>query len=854
MLRTFTIPPLQAQELLDFNIESLLFLGLLFLIGMGLLLLSERIFRIRHKWRFRFLFLFVYCTALASGIYFIHIRQDKEEKIRWAGLMSDPHDREAEVLFSKQLNRWKDDTLSSRLAFALQQSEKESSFSQSPSSSERDSLEKHLYRNYFEKCFPCYECFFTFCNPDEILLVSPEQTVDCRTFFQDKAQSGQNTDIPGLYTIDYGLEFYAYLFLHPIPCGHDTLWANIELGRKKFSDVPGKTGMHIPPSYSYAYYFKQDLWSHNGDFLYPFQLKYSAGDSVHFVNWRDYSHLYYPLPGQRTLLLSSPRSKAIDILHNFSLLFLMFGIFGSLCLALMDKNFLGRSGSYSQRLSATTFFMVLLIFSVFGGASLFFMQQVNQNENTRLLHNQTLAILAEMESDYLDVPSESIENRDPLLLQSLTRDIKDLSNLFRTDIYFYATDGSLLCESENSQLIPDCIEADVIHEILQEQSHLLIRKKKFGKNVRGWLAYTPFRNANNQILGFFSIPYFSQVEEWRSEMNRFLGTFLNIFVILSLLTLWVSYLLARRITKPLSLIAMRVSQIRLTHKNQHLEWKRNDEIGVLIRQYNSLVDQLEISSRKLAESEREHAWTEMARQVAHEIKNPLTPIKLQVQQLQRCYRDGCSDFGEKLDRFTQMLSQQIDHLAAIAGTFSQLAKWQKPDMQEICPENIFKRILLLYQADESIDFSLTVGPDCGKISIQADPKFFEQILNNLIKNAIQAIQEKNIGRKGHIRLEMMRTDEHPVSGRGKKEYLRIIVRDNGPGVDADMAEHIFEPHFTTRSTGAGLGLAICRRLADSMNAEILLEPSRSAEPGACFSLFFEIRSPGTPSRNESNLP
>lgn len=789
--------PLQAKELLNFNLWSAVCAGGLFLIGFGLLLLCEKVFKISAKGIFRSLFLSVYCLVCATAVYLNGIRQEQQDRLEWARKIAFSRDLPAEKRFAKALQEQQQDgTLPT-------------AFSRIDRPGGKDSLINSWQDLVFSPSFNHYRCFFTFCEPEELLLLEDSLTANCRAFFEQKTQKGTPTGIPGLYGTDYGIEYYAYLFQIPVFSGQDTLMMNVELGRKKFADVPGSMGLRLPPAYSYAFYSENELWSYNGSFLYPFRLKRDTPDSLYFFKRQGYDHLLYPLEQDRLLVLSTPEADPTDILPNFSLFFILFGIAGSLVLALFDKDFLGTAGTYTRQLRSGMFVLLLSVVFVFGAVALLFIRQINLNENAKLLRSQSLSILAEMESRYMNLPGECLlPPRNDSIIAKLHAETEQLGNLFRKDIYLYSTQGELISSPRPESLLPEQLDQGLLNEIAEEQSHLLILPRQ-----GSLLAFASFRNANGEVIGFFCLPYYIPVERQRAEMSRFLCTYLNIMVLLCLITFVFSSLLARRITKPLQLVTRMVAQIKPAQKNNHLEWKRKDEIGVLVKQYNLLVDELETSLRKLAESERENAWSEMARQVAHEIKNPLTPIKLQVQLLQRAYNEGDRhDFKERLDRFAELLGGQIDRLAHIAGAFSQFAQWQKPQLQEVYPAQIVRQTLELFKADEKITFRTEIPPQNEKIRIYADSGFLEQILINLIRNAVQAFEEAQT-LNPEIRLGI---EESPDG------ICTLYVADNGPGIRTENRERIFEPRFTTRSTGAGLGLAICRRLAESMNAEIAL--------------------------------
>lgn len=838
--------PLQAKELLDFNVSSVLCLAVLFIVGFSLMMLGEYAAGIRkRRWLFRLSFLVVYSILCASTLYVFSQRQERFRRERWAESIACNRDFKAEEFFAERVGEMNGDTALSRLA--------EAAASGTPFEAARgkSALQGYLQTTYLETPFSRYQYYFTFCEGNEWLLLDNETTLSCAVFFARKALDGTQTPVPGLTAIDYGIEHYAYLYRLALPLGEpaatgtsgadtatapvagqfpDTLYVNIELGRKKFADIPGQEGLRLPALYSYAFYSDGDLLSHTGNFLYPYHLVLPPSDSLFFKNWKSCSHLFYPLGNSRFLIVSTPQADPWEILHDFSLFFLLFGWVGSLLLFAVDKNFLGEAGSYAQRLRTGTYLLLLAAFLVFSLMSVWFMQRSYRNENLKVLRNESLSVLGEMESRYWTATAEDFYHApsSDSLQASFREDINELADLFRTGVYFYSAQGGLLFEQPRP-FVPERLDSLMLRDVVEEQQQLTFHSLNQGRKLRAKAAIFPLRNADNEILGYFYMPYFSHQDLWRSEMNRFLGFYLFVMVLLSVVMMTASYWLARRISRPLSLVAEKVSRISLTRKNEHLVWNRKDEIGKLVEQYNVLVDELETSSRKLAESERESAWSEMARQVAHEIKNPLTPLKLQAQQLQRAYRDGKDDFAARLDKFTVLLCEQIDRLAAIAGTFSQFAKWQKPEMQNVAPVDILKKIEAFYAADEHTEFVLQLPPSAEAIRMEADPRFVEQILHNLIKNALQALQEAGT--------------EHPrivLELKASREKCVLCVSDNGPGIDAGKRAHIFEPHFTTRSTGAGLGLSICRRLAESMHARISLddaggpapEPASASSPGA----------------------
>jgi len=262
----------------------------------------------------------------------------------------------------------------------------------------------------------------------------------------------------------------------------------------------------------------------------------------------------------------------------------------------------------------------------------------------------------------------------------------------------------------------------------------------------------------------------------------------------------------------------------LGKKSKHLEYKDADEIGELVKQYNRMVDELDESARKLADSEREYAWREMAKQIAHEIKNPLTPMKLNVQQLLKSWKDGIPDFDEKIEGFAKNQIEYIDNLSTIASAFSSFAKMPGANPAEVDLIEQVKSTLELFSNTDNVNFDV-IWPQEKKIFILADRDQLNGIFSNLFKNSIQAIPA---GRKGLISVTM-----EVVSNK-----VMVSVRDNGEGIQEDLKKKMFTPNFTTKSSGTGLGLSIVKRYVEGAGGRVWFESE--AGKGTVFHLEFPL--------------
>jgi nitrogen fixation/metabolism regulation signal transduction histidine kinase len=290
-----------------------------------------------------------------------------------------------------------------------------------------------------------------------------------------------------------------------------------------------------------------------------------------------------------------------------------------------------------------------------------------------------------------------------------------------------------------------------------------------------------------------------------------------IFIAIGLLAVFI----ARQITNPLTIIQTSLSRTIYGQKNEPIKWQRNDEIGALITEYNNMIAALEQSAQKLAQSERESAWREMAKQVAHEIKNPLTPLKLGLQLLEKSWRDKDPKFDQKFERFSKSFVEQIESLSSIASEFSAFAKM--PDTR-IVRMDIFEALsqaVTIFKQMENL--RIVFNPPDTQFFINADRDQLLRCFNNLLKNAIEAIPPD---RQGLIEINYLITSKN----------ILLSVKDNGNGIPDNLREKIFEPNFTTKSSGTGLGLAFVKNSIENAGGKVWFETTTGAGTTFYFSL------------------
>jgi nitrogen fixation/metabolism regulation signal transduction histidine kinase len=261
------------------------------------------------------------------------------------------------------------------------------------------------------------------------------------------------------------------------------------------------------------------------------------------------------------------------------------------------------------------------------------------------------------------------------------------------------------------------------------------------------------------------------------------------------------------VTKPLRFLQTNLSLIQFGKKNQVIDYDKNDEIGVLIREYNKKLVELEQTAEQLTKSERESAWRDMAKQVAHEIKNPLTPMKLSIQQMMRVFEKENPAAKEKVDRLAISLIEQIDGLTRIANEFSNFAKMPSPILEKVELIDVIKNVISIFEQE-----GVTIQFECSltKIELQADKDQLIRAINNLLQNSIQAFDGKEDG-KINLKIDL------------ENENCKIAITDNGKGIPLERQNKVFVPYFTTKSTGTGIGLSITKQIVENHNGKIYFE-------------------------------
>ena len=401
----------------------------------------------------------------------------------------------------------------------------------------------------------------------------------------------------------------------------------------------------------------------------------------------------------------------------------------------------------------------------------------------------------------------------------------EIANIHNLEINIYDLNGRLLINSNAPMLngqIARLVPAEILEKVKQSSTNRFVTlAEKQGDTYRYAYSYL-MDYIEKKPIGIIKLPYKEDQTFYKNELQKFLSIFGIVYVIVLIISIFIAYYLSRFITKSLKTIADRLTETSLTEKNKKIELVSNSyEIDRLVKSYNNMIDELEESANKLAQSEREEAWREMAKQVAHEIKNPLTPMRLTVQSFQRKFDPNDPNIRQKIDDYSKTLIQQIDTMSSVASAFSNFASMPAQQNETLNVVDIVELTLDIFNEDY-IEFV----SDSKEVITKIDRTQLIRIITNLVKNAIQAIPEDQIEKS--IRVSVKKENNNAI----------IAVSDNGKGIANEDFNRIFEPKFTTKSSGMGLGLGIIKNIIENYNGTITFESK--INKGTTFSVSLPI--------------
>ncbi|TGE16262.1 sensor histidine kinase [Hymenobacter elongatus] len=587
---------------------------------------------------------------------------------------------------------------------------------------------------------------------------------------------------------------------------------------------------------SYAGFEHGRLVYNEGDFDYGNQLSlqqlqdprlYSTGLSVN-----GFHHLAVRGPQNRTAVVTTATYSFTDWLANFSFLFLLHTFFWLLAIGI----YMLARGRYFEAFR-TNFSTKIQLFLNFGILVPLIVVSIATASQVTNFYKRDLLRTYERRGEA--VQANLLKNR-AVLADSASRTAlidlaENVSSLTETDLNLYNAQGQLLVSSQplifESGLLGPLMNPQAAAALAEQAQPRVLLTERAGSLSFNSL-YLPLRTTMGPerasvVVGYVGIPFFDSEKELDNKLIELISTILNIFTVMFILFLILTFIASRLLTSPLKVLTEKLKHTTLTGQNEMLAYESSDEIGLLVREYNAMLLKLEESKQELATQEKEAAWREMARQVAHEIKNPLTPMKLSLQFLQKAIAENRPNTEELISRISQTLITQVDVLSDIATSFSNFTNLPAMRPERLDVASILRRCVGLHQGGArggSIQLALPAAAEAEQYQVFADENLLVRTFNNLLINALQAVPES---RKPLItaRLEAYGDDR-----------VRVCIQDNGAGIPENVRDKVFVPNFTTKESGSGIGLAVARRGIESAGGKIWFETQESVGTMFCIEL------------------
>ena len=699
-----------------------------------------------------------------------------------------------------------------------------------------DKIWNYLHETYFSGYWGNFNFNIVLCRHDDPLRLSPGNGIskNCFNFFEERIRTnGHKLTGTDFYFIDdqggrsnyLGKMFFKTnknatngLFIE--------LYSDINVFQPGYSELlldekyHGYAGLK---DYSFAKYINGEMVLRTGEFPYD---KTDAEYVEKISDYRIFStggfqHVLYK-NGNATILITRPDITFGDKIISFAYLFAFILLFSNMFIILRSVPGFRviNTLNFRQKLQLSYIIILLVSFLLIGivVASLTIGQyHTKHNENIKEKLNSVYLELDNNLSGEKHLSGDWRNNNYTSLNELLIR----LSNIFNTDINLYDLNGFLMATSRPEIFYRDLTSRRINNMAYNNLAHFTkseyLQKEKIG-SLEYLSAYVPFFNNDNKVLAYLNLPYFRMQSVLAREISNLVVAIINFTLLLIVITMSLAVFISGRLTAPLTMLIDGLASVEVGKKSKQLSYKGNDEIGGLVKQYNRMVDEIEESTGKLANSEREYAWREMAKQIAHEIKNPLTPMRLNVQQLLKSWNDKAPGFDTKLKRFTENQIEYIDNLSSIATAFSSFAKMPGTNPVEVNLPDQIRITLELFKNTDNVTFSVH-WPHESKVIVYADKEHLNGVFSNLFKNGIQSIP---VGRKGLINIGMEVLADKVV----------VSISDNGTGISEDLQDKLFTPNFTTKSSGMGLGLSIVKKYVESANGRIWFESV--ADKGSVF--------------------
>ncbi len=763
---------------------------------------------------------FFICLFGAGVLYYFNNMKEREKRLNYVKLQLSPNrDELAEFAFYK-------------VADSIAQSKAIKSFFDKPTLAGRKAINTLIGTQYLSgSALSKYDAKIYLYEPHGGGLFNSDST----DFFSllDEKNDASATNTSNLYYVESILDrnyYLSYIKVYSDTINNVIGYVMIDLSHKKQANETVNSELLQPAfsnnknsEYTYAIYINDKLLSQINDYSFPTQLRNDtlAKDQYNFYKNKGVVELMYKISDNRTIVVVRTHSAVIEFITLFSYLFGLLVVIAivillyQLYLSYFTSAFItGKFVKFTlrRRIHLSMLAVVLFSFIVIGLVTITFFTYQYKNSNRAKLQS-AMQLTKQSLQDYLkrehaydtDIQFDSVSRSGPFRSY-----VMSLANSQKTDINVFGDNGMLYTTSEediyNKGVLSTLMRPDAYYQMSNSGKSILIQDERVA-DLPYLSAYEPLRDDHGVTLGYINIPLFSSEKDLNFQISNIVVTLINLYAFIFLLASSFSIIVVRWITFMFNVITRQFEQLNL-QQNERITWPYDDEIGKMVEEYNKMVNKVEENAAMLAQSERETAWREMARQVAHEIKNPLTPMKLNIQYLQQALRNDSPNVKELTDRVAASIIEQIDNLSYIASEFSNFAKMPEARPEEVELGGMLKRAMELYLNDDNIKFTITESPE--KLLVFCDRSQLLRVFTNLLENAKQAILP---GASGEIDVILKREDGTAV----------VSVTDNGQGIPEDVVKKIFQPYFTTKSSGTGLGLAMTRKIIEFWKGEIWFE-------------------------------
>ena len=709
-------------------------------------------------------------------------------------------------------------------------------------------IKNRLAERYFTEAITHnYKIKLTVCSPENYLeLGAGGPPVGCFAFYQDEIDNygvalGSN---PYFYYINNfdGTASYLGVFTYVDASDYQVSRLYIELDSKYSKDPldiwsTQSRGNALPRFYSYARYANGRLVRNDGQYAYSANAPESWQMGYSMVNENGYYHFVNRISDDEMTVVSRPHRNFFPYLVSFSYLAIFFGLFFIVCTRWGRGRRFTTLPKHSLRRKITvltTGTMVLALASV--GAAMIMYVVKAQAENNR----------SKMEEKISSVQSALMEHcryamrYNELNTAEFIQAVENVARVTQNDINIYDVHGRLIRSTKQELfdqfIIGKRMNNHAFHEIVHVGALRYFGTEKVASLSYRSL-YAPLFNADGALVGVVNVPYLNSRSDITEATATTVSMLINLYLILLLMAVVLGRVLSNWMLRPLSELKNRMDSLAMTNShNAHIRYRNpKDEIGVLVSSYNKMVDDLEASTRELARNERRQAWMDMASKIAHDIKNPLTPMRLSIQYLMMLKKQNVPGWEEKFDKMSVSLLEQIDILSDAASQFSSMASSEAP--VEVDIDELISEVVTIFENNEDIDIAFV--PSEEHTVLKCPRKKINRVLVNLITNSVQAIE--NSSGSGRVRISSSVVEAEPaVSGLDSKgnpagtRYCAIAVEDDGPGVKQEYLDRIFTSSFTTKSSGSGVGLVNCKVIVEQSRGEITYGTSEMG--GACFTV------------------